>query len=116
MITWLLRRWKGAGLALVLLLGALRLWWERRQSQRAIAAQAARADRAELELEREAGRADVAEARARVTADHATETAAAELAAERIEDVPVTDDPAADRARLYDALRVLPGTDDDHRP
>lgn len=126
MIAWLLRRWPWAGAMLLAAGVAVRVWLSRSKAKRAIADANARAehaaagrDLAEAERDQARGEADIAAARARVATEAAHNAAAAERAAERIRDVPLTDDSAADRARLYDALRVLPpprAPADDHDP
>lgn len=121
MIPWLARRWPWAGAALLALAITARVWWQRLTSRRELAAERARADRAELERDAAGGRAAVAEAQADVAADHATRTAAGAAAAEEVRRVPTDLDPAARVRAIDDVARRLhaedgarPGAGGDH--
>lgn len=114
MIAWLLKRWPWAGAVLLGLVIAIKVWWDRWRDGVALERETARADRAAAERDAAVADAATERMRATVTADQAVAELAADVAAERIEDVPITDDAAADRARIYDGL--LSPADDDHRP
>lgn len=116
MMTWLLSHWPAVVAAVAVLVGGAKLWLSRWRVQRALEATRGERDRAEIERDAARGDAAVAEMRATVTADHVGEIEAAERAAERIEDVPITDDSVADRRALYDALRVRRTRDDGRDP
>lgn len=126
MIAWLVRRWPWAGAALLGLVIAVRVWWARWKDRRELERArdraedlAAERDRATAERDQARGQANVADARARVATAAADAAAAGDRAAGRIDDVPLSGDPAADRARLYDAVRVLPAPGaaaNDHDP
>lgn len=92
-------------------LGRVRLWLAARRE----AAATARAERAEAERDREAGRAAVSDATAKATADQASRTASGQLDAKEIRDVPITGNPGSDRAALYERDRVLRGDKDRDR-
>lgn len=89
----------------VLALGAaaIRGWLQRRATARAEAT----AERLRAERDAANGRAAVSDATATATTAQAGRTAAGQLDAKEIRDVPITGDPSGDRAALYERDRVL---------
>jgi hypothetical protein len=105
-----MERWAWAAGAVAIAVAALRAWWARRTLQRQVATARAEVSRAELERDAAGGRAVTAEAQAAVSADIATRHEAAAEAAERIVDATsAAGDHLADRAALYDELRLPAG-------
>lgn len=100
---WLWKHPKTVGIALA----AAAVWlWRARITARLARARAER-DRAELQRDVAEGRADVAEATVAVTVEVAAAREAGAAVAQEVRDVPVTEDPAADRAALYDRVREV---------
>ena len=77
------------------------------QTRRSLARFKANNDQLRAELEAANGRAAVSDATATATTEQAGRTAAGQLDAKEIRDVPITGDPSGDRAALYERDRVL---------
>ena len=102
-MTWLLSNWPWVAAAAA----AVAAWFYRWRVQRALEATRGERDRAELERDAARGEAAVAEATTAVVVEAVESREAGRVLAEEIRDVATTDDPAADRARLYDRVREV---------
>ena len=107
MMSWLLSHWPAVVAAIAVLVGGAKLWLSRWRVQRALEATRGERDRAELERDAARGEAAVAEATTAVVVEAVESREAGRVLAEEIRDVATTDDPAADRARLYDRVREV---------
>ena len=103
MMSWLLSHWPWVAAAAA----AVGAWVYRWRVQRALEATRGERDRAELERDAARGEAAVAEATTAVVVEAVESREAGRVLAEEIRDVATTDDPAADRARLYDRVREV---------